>query len=102
MSKNFQIPPSFSLIEKGKVSLLLKEEYKNLLLEQGIEDINTYLKKTYQISRYLKGRAPHPVIPLGNGKNMVFLLSGLFLNLGSPFRYGSNSIFSSNWNMPLP
>ena len=95
MSKNFQIPPSFSLIEKGKVSLLLKEEYKNLLLEQGIEDINTYLKKTYQISRYLKGRAPHPVIPLGNGKNMVlrqYSHGGLLRAItGSTYFFGSRS-----------
>ena len=71
MFKNIQIPPSFSLIQKGKVSLLLKEEYKTLLLEQGIDDLKTFLKKSRQTSHYLKGRTPHPSIPLEDGKRMV-------------------------------
>jgi len=71
MFKNIQIPPLFSLVEKGKVSLLLKEEYKTLLLEQGIDDLKTFIKKTSQTSRYLKGRTPHPSIPLEDGKRMV-------------------------------
>jgi len=71
MFKNIQIPPSFSLVEKGKVSLLLKEEYKTLLLEQGIDDLKTFIKKTSQTSHYLKGRTPHPSIPLEDGKRMV-------------------------------
>jgi 3-deoxy-D-manno-octulosonic acid kinase len=71
MFKNIQIPPSFSLIKKGKVSLLLKEEYKDLLLDQGIDDLKTFIKKTSQTSHYLKGRTPHPSIPLEDGKRMV-------------------------------
>jgi len=71
MLKNIQIPPSFSLIEKGKVSLLLKEEYKNLLLKQGIDDLKTFLNNSSQTSRYLIGRTPHPSIPLEDGKRMV-------------------------------
>jgi tRNA A-37 threonylcarbamoyl transferase component Bud32 len=72
MFKNIQIPPSFSLVEKGNVSLLLREEYKNLLLKQGIDDLKTFLKKSSQISHYLKGRTLHPSIPLEDGKRMVF------------------------------
>jgi tRNA A-37 threonylcarbamoyl transferase component Bud32 len=72
MFKHIQIPPSFSLIQKGKVSLLLKEEYKNLLLEQGIDDLKTFLKKSSQNFHYLKGRTLHPSIPLEDGKRMVF------------------------------
>lgn len=71
MFKNIQIPPSFSLVEKGKVSLLLKEEYKTLLLKQGIDDLKTFLKHSSQTSHYLRGRIPHPSIPLANGKSMV-------------------------------
>jgi serine/threonine protein kinase len=71
MLKNIQIPPSFSLIEKGKVSLLLKEEYKNPLLKQGIDDLKTFLKKSSQNFYYLIGRTPHPSIPLEDGKRMV-------------------------------
>jgi tRNA A-37 threonylcarbamoyl transferase component Bud32 len=71
MFKNIKIPPSFSLIEKGRVSLLLKEEYKAQLLKQGIDDLKTFLKKTRRTSRFLKGRTPHPAIPVGNGPSMV-------------------------------
>jgi hypothetical protein len=71
MFKNIRVPHSFSLIEKGKVSLLLKEEYKNFLLQQGIDDIKAFLKKIPQTSRILKGRILHPSIPLENGKRMV-------------------------------
>lgn len=71
MFENIQIPASFSLIEKERISLLLKQEYKDLLLGQGIEDLKTFLKKSSQTSHYLEGRIPHPSIPLGNGKWMV-------------------------------
>jgi len=95
MFNNIQIPPSFSLIEKGRVSLLLKEDYKNLLLEQGIEDFKTFLIKAYQTSRYLKGRTPHPVIPLGDGKTMVlrqYSHGGLLRTItGSAYFFGSRS-----------
>jgi hypothetical protein len=69
--KHIQIPASFSLIEKGRVSLLLKEEYKNLLLAQGIDDLTTFLEKSRQAAHYLKGRTPHPSIPFEEGKRMV-------------------------------
>ena len=71
MLKNIRIFTSFSPIEKGRVSLLLKEEYKNLLLAQGIDDLATFLKKSSQTAHYLKGRTLHPSIPFGDGKRMV-------------------------------
>jgi serine/threonine protein kinase len=71
MFKNIPIPPSFSLIKKGKVFILLKEGYKDVLLKQGIDDLKTFLKKSRQTSHYLKGRTPHPSIPLEDGKSMV-------------------------------
>jgi len=71
MSKHIQIPASFSLIKKGRVSLLLKEEYKNLLLGQGIDDLKTFLEKSSQTAHYLKGRTLHPSIPFEGGKRMV-------------------------------
>jgi tRNA A-37 threonylcarbamoyl transferase component Bud32 len=95
MFKNFKVPHSFSLIEKGKVSLLLKEEYKNLLLQQGIDDIKTFLKKIPQTSRTLKGRILHPSIPLDHRKRMVlrqYLHGGLLRAItGSLFLFGSRS-----------
>lgn len=71
MFKNIPIPPSFSLIKKGKVFILLKEGYKDVLLKQGIDDLKTFLKKSSKTSHYLKGRTLHPSIPLENGKSMV-------------------------------
>ena len=71
MFKEFQIPSSFSLIEKGRVSILLKEEYKNLLLAQGIDDLKTFLEKNRLAAHYLTGRTPHPSIPFEEGKRMV-------------------------------
>jgi 3-deoxy-D-manno-octulosonic acid kinase len=71
MVKNVQIPTSFSLVEKGKVSLLLQEEYINLLLKRGIDDLKTFLKHSSQTSHYVKGRALHPSLPLEGGKRMV-------------------------------
>ncbi len=71
MFKNIAIPPFFSLIKKGKASLLLKDGYRDALLKQGIDDLGTFLKKTSQTSQHHKGRIRHPSIPLGNGKRMV-------------------------------
>src|SRR4030067_3679439 len=71
MFKHIQIPASFSLIKKGRVSLLLKEDYKNLLLAQGIDDLKTFMEKTSQATHYLKGRTLHPSIPFGDGKRIV-------------------------------
>ena len=95
MFKNIQTPHSFSLIEKGKISLLLKEEYKNFLLQQGIDDIKAFLKKIPQTSRILKGRILHPSIPIDNRKRMVlrqYLHGGLLRAItGSLYLFGSRS-----------
>jgi len=95
MFKNIKIPPSFLLVEKGKVSLLLKEEYKNFLLKQGIDDLETFIKKTSQSSHYLKGRTLHPSIPLEDGKSMVlrqYSHGGLLRAItGNLYFFGSRS-----------
>jgi hypothetical protein len=95
MFKKFQIPKSFSLTERGRVSLLLKEEYKNLLLTQGIDDLDTFLKKSSQSAHYLKGRTLHPSIPLGDGKRMVlrqYSHGGLFRAItGNLYCFGERS-----------
>lgn len=71
MFKHNEIPPSFSLIKKGKTLFLLERGYKEALLKQGIDDLKTFLEKSSQVSHYLKGRAPHPCIPLEDGRRMV-------------------------------
>ena len=88
-------PSSFSLIKKGKVSFLIKEEYKNLLLQQGIEDFEIFLKKNRQSSNYLKGRALHPSIPIRDGERVVlrqYFHGGLLRTFtGSLYLFGSRS-----------
>ena len=84
MFKNHAIPPSFSLIRKSKVFLLLRDEYKYLLLEQGIEDIKTFLKTHLQTSKFLQGRTLHPSVHLKEGKRIVirqYLHGGLLRSL---------------------
>ncbi len=71
MFTNVTIPSSFSLVRKGNVLLLLKEEYKDLLLRQGIEDLKTFLKTDRPNTRYLSGRTPHPSIPINDEKRMI-------------------------------
>lgn len=71
MFKKFPIPHSFSLIRKGKVFLLLKDEYKDDLLQQGIDELETLLKVHRDPTYYLGGRTPHPSIPIKEGKRML-------------------------------
>ena len=71
MFENISIPPSFSLVQRGKVSLLLNEKYKDFLLQEGIEDIETFLQRYRQTSKYLSGRTLHPSIPIKNGERLV-------------------------------
>ncbi len=95
MCTHIPIPSSFSLIKKGKVSFLIKEEYKNLLLQQGIEDFEIFLKKNRQSSNYLKGRALHPSIPIRDGERVVlrqYFHGGLLRTFtGSLYLFGSRS-----------
>jgi hypothetical protein len=71
MFKNIPIPASFSLIRKRKIFLLLKDDYRDLLLQHGIEELETFLKRYVQVTRYLTGRSPHPSIPIKDGERMV-------------------------------
>lgn len=71
MSKNTLIPPSFSLIKKKSIHLLINDQYKKYLLEQGIEDIKTFLKKYQSSATFLMGRTPHLSVPIEEGKRMV-------------------------------
>ncbi len=95
MFENLSIPPSFSLVRKGKVFLLLRDEYKDVLLEKGIEDMKTFLQNYRQTSKYLKGRGLHPSIPLKEKERIVIrrylhggLLSALTRDL---YFFGSRS-----------
>lgn len=71
MFKNIPIPPSFSLVKKGQALLLLKEEFKEFLLRQGIEEVMPFLAKHHRDTRYMKGRTDHPSVPIGGRERMV-------------------------------
>ncbi|MFB3885152.1 MAG: lipopolysaccharide kinase InaA family protein [Thermodesulfobacteriota bacterium] len=73
----------------------MKEEYKNLLLQLGIEDLESFLKKCRQSPTFLKGRALHPSISLREGERVIvrqYLHGGLFRNFNrSLYLFGSRS-----------
>jgi len=71
MLRNISIPPSFSLIKKGDTFLLFNEEYKDLLLKQGIENIDAFVAKYAGGKQHSGGRSLHPSIPLAEGQRMV-------------------------------
>ncbi len=71
MLTDIQIPSSFSLIKKGRSLLLLNQEYKDFLLEEGIEDLETFIERRSKDSRYMSGRKPHLSTPMADGKRMV-------------------------------
>ena len=84
MIRNIVLPPFYTLLRHGKTSLLIREEYKELLLRQGIEDIESFIGRNRQGTKYLTGRTPHPSIPI-NGETRVVIRryshGGLFRKL---------------------
>jgi 3-deoxy-D-manno-octulosonic acid kinase len=71
MFKNMDIPRSYFAIKKDKTFLVLKEDYRDDLLQRGIEDVEAFLQTHRETSKYLLGRTPHPSIPLKDEKRMV-------------------------------
>jgi serine/threonine protein kinase len=96
MLRNTSIPPSFSLIRKKKSLLILKDAYKDLLLQQGIEDLEVFLRRQAQTARYLEGRSLHPSIPIKDGEWMIvrrYLHGGLLGFLTRDlYLFGSRSV----------
>lgn len=89
------IPSSFSLIRKGKVSFLIKKEYKKPLLQQGIEDFKIFLMRNRKSPKYFQGRALHPSISIRDSERGVlrqYFHGGLFRNFTrSLYLFGSRS-----------
>jgi len=71
MFKKISTPPSFSLLKKGNVYLLLHKDYKGTLLQQGVGDLKNLLHQHDSNTHYFSGRTPHPSILLQNGNRMV-------------------------------
>ena len=95
MFKGVSTPRSFTLIKKGEVCLLLRNEYRDLLLQQGIEDIEGFLRKNEPVSRHLMGRTLHPSVPIKEGQWMVvrrYSHGGLFRGVTRDlYLFGSRS-----------
>jgi 3-deoxy-D-manno-octulosonic acid kinase len=71
MSKTIPLPPSYALIHERGLLMLLKYGYRDLLIQQGIADFNTFLKKYGQTSPHLRGRTPLLSVLLKGGEKMV-------------------------------
>ncbi len=71
MVKNIPIPPSFSFVKKGRVILLLKDEYKDLLLQQEIDHPVNFLKRHQPGARYFQGRSPHLSAAISDRERIV-------------------------------
>ena len=71
MLKNMTSLFPYSMIQRRKTLLLIGEEYKDLLVQLGIEDFEAFLKKHGQTSPHLRGRTPLLSIDLGTGEKMV-------------------------------
>ena len=73
MSKELVAPQSCSLIKDGKVTLLLKNAFKETLLSQGIAQPHTLITAHEKTATQYTGRGLLPAIPIqeSNGKRMV-------------------------------
>jgi len=71
LRRPIDIPPAYSLIQQGGLSLLLRDDYQSLLLQTGIGDIKKLLKKHGQPLSHLVGRVPHLAVSLSDGKRLV-------------------------------
>ncbi|MCX8116480.1 MAG: hypothetical protein N3G78_00940 [Desulfobacterota bacterium] len=95
MLKRSPVPPSFSLVRRGKSFLLLHDRFRELLLNKGVEDPETFCKNSLRPLTFLGGRTPHPVIDLGEGLRIVlrkYSHGGLLrLLTGEIFLFGARS-----------
>ncbi|NWF91318.1 MAG: phosphotransferase [Syntrophaceae bacterium] len=73
MPTRIQIPHGFALIQRGKASLLVREDYKDLLLRKRVEDFQNYLRADVRTfpPTFFHGRTPHPSIPIREGERVV-------------------------------
>jgi len=99
MAQHIKLPKTCSLIENGNISLLLKNEFKEKLLKQGISNPKELIDNTSYLSRKdFKGRGPLTSILIqdSNGERMVakrcmrggllrFINKDIFLGGNRPF-----------------
>jgi hypothetical protein len=73
MSKEIEVPQSCSLIKDGKLTLVIKNAFKETLLRQGISQPHTLIAAHHTTDKQYKGRGLLPAILIqeSNGKRMV-------------------------------
>jgi len=98
MAKEFELPKTCSLVEDGNVTLLIKNEFKEKLLKQGISHPKQLIANASHIPKHFKGRGSLPSILIQetNGKRMLVkhcLRGGLIRFLTRDIFWGSNRSF---------
>jgi len=73
MTKVIEVPQSCSLIKDGKLTLLIKNAFKETLLKQGISQPHKLITAHPTTDRHYRGRGLLPAIPIqeSTGKRMV-------------------------------
>ena len=73
MAKEIELPKTCSLVEDGNVTLLIKNEFKEKLLKQGISHPQQLIANTSHLPKHFKGRGSLPSILIqeSNGKRML-------------------------------
>lgn len=89
------IPPSFLLIKKGNLSILLKENYKDLLFISDEKYLKNLILSQQSFAFYFEGRRPYPSILLNNGQRVIirkYHHGGIFGNFGKDlYLFGSRA-----------
>jgi len=73
MAKEIELPKTCSLVEDGNVTLLIKNEFKEKLLKQGISHPKQLIANTSHLPKHFKGRGSLSSILIqeSNGKRML-------------------------------
>jgi len=74
MSRKKDIPPTYTLIKRGKRVIVLKEEHREILLKMGITNPEFFLKHSYEESDRYYGRGTLKTLDLpGKGESRIVI-----------------------------
>lgn len=99
MAKEMELPKSCSLVEDGNVTILIRNEFKEKLLKQGISHPKQLIANTSHSPKHFKGRGSLPSILIqeSNGKRMLIkhcMRGGLVRFLTKDIFWGGNRPFN--------
>ena len=75
MTLEIELPKTCSLIENGNATLLIKNEYKEKLLRQGILSPEQLIENTPSIPRHFKGRSFLPSVLIQESKSFDYIMN---------------------------